>query len=129
MEEELRALLQGAALVTAIAPTGQINYGARPQGASLPGLVLNVVDDSEGLTFKGSDGLSSGRVQVDCYAMEYAEAKRLSRAVRSVLHGYRGGGFKLVAHETTRDGREGGTNEATRPYRVSLDFSTHWSTP
>lgn len=129
MEEAFRALLTGSAAVTAIVSTARINWGAHPQGAALPGIVLNTVADAEGLTYSGPDGLSQGRVQVDCYAASYAEAKELSRAVRTVLHGYRGGGFGLVAHDTTRDSREGGTNEATRPYRVSLDFSTHWSAP
>lgn len=127
MEEEFRALLTGSAAVTTITPASRINWGAHPQGAALPGIVLNTVADAEGLTFSGTDGLSQGRVQVDCYATSYAQAKELSRAVRTVLHGYSGGGFGLVVHDTTRDSREGGSNEATRPYRVSLDFSTYWS--
>lgn len=126
MEEAFRALLTGSAAVTTIAPANRINWGAHPQGAPLPGIVLNVVSDFEGMTMQGPDGLSQGRVQADCYAPTYAQAKQLSRAVRAALSGYRGGGFRLVQHVATRDSREGGTNEAERPFRVSLDFTTSW---
>ena len=126
MEEALRTLLTSSAAITAIAPASRINWVVHPQGAGLPALVLSVVSDAEGLTMQGPDGLSDGRVQIDAYAVTYGEAKTLSRAVRAVLHGYRGGGFRLVQHVATRDSREGGTNEAERPFRVSMDFTTHW---
>ena len=126
MEEQLRALLLASSGVTALAPAARINSGTHPQGAGLPGLVLNTISDAEGLTQQGPDGLFEGRVQIDAYAMTYGQAKQLSRAVRAVLHGYSGGGFGLVQHVATRDSREGGTNEAERPFRVSLDFTTAW---
>lgn len=129
MEQELRAILLASSGVTALAPAARINWGAHPQGAALPALVLNVISDAEGYHLKGRDGLSQGRVQVDAYAETYAQAKQLSRAVRAALSGYRGGGFRLVEHVATRDSREGGSNEADRPYRVSLDFLTHWRAP
>ena len=126
MEEQLRAILLASSGVTALAPANRINWGAHPQGAGLPALVLNVVSDAEGLHLKGPDGLSQGRVQIDAYAVTYGGAKTLARAVRAVLHGYRGGGFRLVSHVATRDSREGGSNEAERPFRVSLDFTFAW---
>lgn len=126
MEEEFRALLTGSAAVTAIVPASRINWGAHPQGAALPGLVLNVIDDAEGLVMNGPNGLFQGRVQVDCYAETYKGSKQLSRVVHALLHGYRGGSFRLVSHDSSRDSREGGSNEATRPYRVSMDFNTAW---
>jgi hypothetical protein len=126
MEEAFVALLRGSAAVIAIAPATSINFGAHPQGTPLPGIVLNVVSDFESMTMQGPDGLSQGRVQADCYADTYTQAKQLSRAVRAALSGYRGGGFRLVEHVATRDSREGGTNEADRPFRASLDFMTHW---
>lgn len=126
MEEALHALLASSAAITVIAPATRINWGAHPQGAALPGLILNVIGNEEGLTQQGPDGLFQGRVQIDAYAATYGGAKQLSRAVRAVLHGYSGGGFGLVQHVATRESREGGTNEAERPYRVSLDFTTAW---
>lgn len=129
MEEALRSLLLASSGVTALAPAARINWGTHPQGTALPGVVLNVISDAEGYTMAGRDGLSQGRVQVDCYATTYSQAKQLSRAVRAALSGYRGGGFEGVFHSGTRDSRDGGANEADRPFRVSLDFNTHWRAP
>ena len=126
MEQAFRAILRSATSVTAIAAASQINFVNRPQGAALPAVVLRVVDDAAGLTLKGSDGLSAGRIQADCYGNTYAEAKSLSLAVRAVLHGYRGGNFRLVEHVDTRDENETGSNQADRPVSVGLDFITHW---
>jgi hypothetical protein len=126
MEEELRAVLLANAGVAALVPPANVNWGSHPQGLALPGIVLNTIGDAEGYTMTGPDGLSQGRVQVDCYGTSYGQAKELSRAVIAALSGYRGGGFQGVFRVGTRDGREGGTNEATRPSRVSLDFTTHW---
>jgi hypothetical protein len=125
METAFRAILFGAAGVTALAGT-RINWGAHPQGAAYPAAVLMRVSDAESYTLDGRDGLSKGRVQVDCYGMEYKAARDLAAAIRAVLSGYRGGNFSLIEHAATRDSREGGTNEAERPYRVSMDFLTHW---
>jgi hypothetical protein len=119
MEEEFRALVAGAV-------AAPVNWVVHPQGQPLPGVVLTVVSASEGMTMQGPDGLSAARVQVDCYAPTYTQAKTTSRAIVAALNGYQGGGFRLVEHVATRDGREGGTNEAERPFRVSLDFMAHW---
>lgn len=126
MEEELRAVLLSASGVMALVPETAVNFGGHPQGHPLPGVVLTTISDFEGLHMQGRNGLSEGRVQADCYAHTYAQVKQVSRAIRAALHGYRGGGFRLVEHVATRDSREGGSNEADRPFRVSLDFLTHW---
>ncbi|MCW1932613.1 DUF3168 domain-containing protein [Pararhodobacter zhoushanensis] len=126
MEEDLRALLTGSADVIAIAPIARINWGAHPQGMPLPGVILTVVDNAEGLVMNGPNGLFEGRVQIDCYAETLDQAKALARAIRPVLHGYRDTNFRLVTHVATRDSREGGANEPDRPHRVSMDFTTAW---
>lgn len=125
MEEDFRAILLAAAGVTAIAAT-RIDWVSHPQGAGGPYVVLNLIDDAEGLTYAGPDGLSQGRVQVDCYAPSYSVAKALARAVRSALDGYQAGDFAGIFLETSRDTREGGSNEAERLFRCGLDFMTHW---
>ena len=126
MEEAFRTALLASSGVTALVPAGRINWGEHPQGADKPYITLMTVSDNEGLTQQGPDGLFQGRVQVDCCAPTYEQAKQVSRALRTALHGYRGGGFGLVTHVATRDSREGGTNEAERLFRVSLDFTTAW---
>lgn len=127
MEEDFRSLLMADIAISNLV-SNRVNYTTHPQGQPLPGLVLNVVSDAEEYTLQGPTGVSQARIQVDCYADTYGAAKLLSRAVRSLLSGYMGGAFQGVFHVGTRDGREGGSNEAERPYRVSLDFMVHFST-
>jgi len=126
MEEQFRAALLASSGVTAICGT-RIDFGANAQGAAYPRVVLWTIGDNEAHNLQAPDGHSVGRVQVDCYAVTYGQAKQLSRAVRAVLDGYSGGGFQGVFLAGSRDTREGGTNEAERPFRVSLDFITHFN--
>jgi hypothetical protein len=125
MEEDLRAVLLGSSAVTDLAGM-RINFGSHPQGAVLPGAVLTVIDGVEGMTYKGPDGLQTARVQIDCYGVTYLAAKTLARAVIALLHGYKDTAFLGVFHLSSRDSREGASNEADRPFRTSLDFMTHW---
>lgn len=127
MEEELRAILLATAGVTTLCGN-RIDFGANAQGAAYPRIVMFTIGNDVGSTMQGPDSIEFGRVQIDIYAETYAQAKQLSRAVKTTLNHYRGGGFQLVTFESARDSREGGTNEAERPYRVSLDFITRWRT-
>lgn len=124
MEQAFRTLLTGAVSVTALVPTAGINWGAAPQGSAPPAIVMNIVTDANGHTLQGVDGLSVGRVQVDCYGLTYASAKAVARAVRALLDGYRGGSFRAIMLEASRDTHD--TGAADRPYRISLDFNTFW---
>lgn len=123
MEEALREVLLGTSEIGL--PATKVNFGIHPQGVAYPGIVLTVVDNTEGLTLEGADGLWSGEVQIDCYADEYGQAKRLSRAVINTLRDYSDAEFQGIFFRGSRDyGKTGG---ADRPFRVSLDFSTFWS--
>lgn len=126
MEEALRAALLASSGVTSLVPAARINWGEHPQGTGTPYLHMMTVSGAEGLTMKGPDGLSDGRVQIDAYAPTYGQAKQISRAVIAALHGHRSAGLRLVTHVATRDSREGGSNEAERLFRCSLDFTTAW---
>jgi hypothetical protein len=123
MEEDLLTLVIAAISVNPQA----IGWMTAPQGAGYPKVVLNVINEAEGLTLKGPNGLIESIVQVDVYSLDRAQTKAIARQIRTALHGYRGGGFSLIIHERTRDSREGGSNEAERPFRVSMDFTTGWS--
>jgi hypothetical protein len=125
MEEAIRALLLSNAPVAALCGN-RVNWGTHPQGAALPGVVLNVISGAPGYTLTSADGLTPSRVQVDCYANSYGAAKALARAVTSALSGHRSGGLRGVFLQNEQDSREGGSNEATRPWRVRLDFTTVW---
>lgn len=124
MEEDLRALLLGAPAVAALVGL-RVNFGRHPQGEPLPALVLTTVSDREGLTLDGPDGLQRARVQIDCWAASYGEAKHLSRAVRERLHGHAGGGFRALILDGARD--LGAPEAPGRPFRVSLDFLVTYS--
>jgi hypothetical protein len=131
MEEDLRALLIAAAATgTLLTPAVGINWHVHPQGAGLPGIVLNLVTGAEPYAQDGPIGLLQAQVQVDVYALDAAVAVRLAREVRDVLSGYRGPGaagrFEGVFLTATRSGREGGTNEAERPFRQGMDFDVNW---
>lgn len=126
MEEEIRAVLLASSGITALAGT-RVDFGSNPQGSAFPRVVLWTIDNGDGLNIDGPDGFFEGRVQVDCYGTTYSAAKSLSRAVITSLNGYAGGGLQLVRLISTRDTRESGTNEADRPFRVSLDFATFYN--
>jgi hypothetical protein len=126
MEEAFRAILTGAAPVTALVPIDRIVVGDVQEGAAYPFITIMVVSGAEGITFAGRDGLLQARLQVDCYGIGMLQTKQISRAVIAALHCYANGDFQGIFHETTRDTREGGSNEAVRPFRSSLDFMAHW---
>jgi hypothetical protein len=125
MRAALRSALLAHAPTVAIAGD-RINWGEHPQGAPRPYVVLQAVSDVEGMTLEARNGLAQTRVQVDCYAMTMKGAVDLAAAVQTRLFGYRAGAIRNVEYLTTRDGREGGANEADRPFRVSMDFLVHW---
>lgn len=124
MEEQFWALLSGSAAVTARVPSSRIVWGVLPQGAALPGIVLNVIGNQDTAHLSDTDGLWRGRVQVDCYGLTYADAKRVARAVIDRLNGHADTNFRGVFLDAQRDDHETGATD--RPFRVSLDFITHW---
>lgn len=124
MEEQFRAVL--AAGVAAFMPIARVEWDDITQGAPLPNIRMFVASGSDGAHMQGPNDLFEGRVQVDCYAATRAEARAIGRAALAALHFHRGGGFQGVFHAGTRTGRESGTNEAERPYLVSLDFTLAW---
>ena len=127
MEEALRQLLMSSSAVTSLC--GQrIDFGGSPQGAVNPRVVLWTISDRADMTLDGPSSLSRARVQIDCYGATFLQAKTLSRAIRAVLDGYAGGGFQGVFLDGVRDMREGGSDEADRPYRSSLDFIINFNT-
>lgn len=121
MEEAFRARLLATSAVTTLC--GQrIDWGSNAQGAGYPRVCLWGISDAGGHTLSGPDGVSFARVQVDCYGLAYGQAKTLARAVRASLDGHSDQTFQGVFLAGSRDFREPGTNEAERPFRVSLDF-------
>ncbi len=125
MQVALRSMLRAVPAVAALCRV-RVDWGKRPQGDPYPAICLHLIGDREGHTLQGPDGLSQGRVQVDCFAETYGEAAAVARAVRDALNGYRGGGFRGVFLEGQRDNTERGSNEPDRAARVSMDFLVNW---
>lgn len=120
MEKDLRALILS---LSGMPPSDRVNWGTHPQAAGYPGIVLNVVGDREDIHMNGPDGLSSARVQIDCYDMSNGGAKSLADRMRAALNGYRGGLFQGVFLESVRDMRDMSRSGLTdQPFRTSLDF-------
>jgi hypothetical protein len=126
MRADFIALLRDAAGVAAIVPANAIGMEQVVQGTVYPAIVCSVVSGSEGVTHDGPEGLTMARMQVDCYALDYGQADAIATAVKTALNGHRGGRFGGVFQESERDSREGGANDAERPYRISLDFMVNW---
>lgn len=126
MEEDFLALLRASAAVVALVPAASMSVGDLVRNRPDPRIVCQEVSGREGYTHAGRDGLRMGRIQVDCYGRSYGEAKTIARAVEDAAHTYRGGRFSGIFQQGARDDREGGSNEAERPFRVSMDFMTNW---
>jgi hypothetical protein len=122
MEEQLLALLRSSAAVTALVPTAAMNWRRHPQGMPYPGLVLHLINGSPLYTFNATTDLVAERVQVNCLAGSYDDAKALARAVKETLSGYEAGAFYQIRLAGERDG--GDTDEAPgAPVVVMLDFT------
>ena len=108
----------------------EVSWDEHPQGVGLPGVVLHQVSRSQGYTHDGPDGLTRASVQVDVFSLRQDQAEYGADAVAAFLSGYRGAGatgfFEGIFLTATRSGREGGTNEAERPFRQSMDFDVNW---
>jgi hypothetical protein len=124
MEEALRAYLLAVPAVNT-ACGGRMYWSVRPQGSAYPSCVLTIVSRLPERTYSGPAALAQARVQVDCYADTYGQAKALYRAVKAVLNnltftnsGKRFWGFA----ENERDLTDSGATDATRIHRVSADF-------
>ena len=120
MEKDLRALILS---FSGMPPAARVNWGTHPQAAGYPAIVLNVAGDREDFHMRGPEGLSTARVQIDCYDMSNGGAKSIADELRAALNGYRGGRFQGVFLENVRDMRDMSRVGLTdQPFRTSLDF-------
>ncbi len=125
MEAALIARLLGTAGVASLVGA-RVYPGSRPQGDQLPGIVLNWISGAPVYTDDGEAGLSSARVQIDCWGDTYSSAKDVAQAVRASLSAFLGTvsgvTFQNILIEDERDDREKGLNDAEYLYRTNIDF-------
>lgn len=126
MHADFRALLLTSAEVSAILGN-RINWKAAPQGGVRPYAVLHFIGQNNDHHMAGADDLKEARVQVSVFANTYSEAIASEAAIRRACDGHSGGVFQGIFHAGSRDGAEGGTNEAGGPFSVLIDFLINWS--
>ena len=128
MEADLRTRLLGAAAVAAIVAT-RVTWGDRPQGKTLPAIILLMVSAGREYHHGGADELHETRVQVDCWATSHLQATQLGAAVVAELEtaetvGSTEFGKSLLAAE--RDVQAESLDGGGTAYRRSLDFMVWW---
>lgn len=126
MQGALRARLLAAAPVTTL--VGQRVYWVdRPQSAALPAIVLQTISDPRPQHLKGFEELRETRVQLDTFALTYAQAKEIAEAaIAAIVPEHTGNGiiFNRALVESVRDL---GEQTATQfVHRTSVDLIMWW---
>lgn len=70
--------------------TSGVFQAQAPEGCDLPFIVYSQISGEGAGTMEGANVFHSARYEFSCYAKTFIDAKRLQRAVRRVLEGYRG---------------------------------------
>ena len=91
IEEGLAAFLVANAAVNAIV-AGRVYPNKLPQTVTLPALTYQRIDTPRVHSHdtSGATGTAHPRIQFDCWAASYANAKGLADALRGALNGYKG---------------------------------------
>ncbi|WP_068115233.1 DUF3168 domain-containing protein [Tropicimonas marinistellae] len=113
MEEHLRTLL--------LALGCPVTWDGFRRAKALPYVVLTTVSGRDLISNDGRDGVTTGRVQVDCFAETSEAAISLRRAAIELLSGYHGGpilGAQLLSIRGLSNEKGG---DVIR--RQSLDFA------
>lgn len=125
MEEGIIAKLLATSGVTALV-SQRVYPGRRPQASALPAIDIANISGAPIYTDQGEAGLSTARVEINCWGTTYTSAKQVSRAVTAALSAFFGdaGGvtFQYILKDAERDFSEGGSNAAEYLYRTNLDF-------
>lgn len=131
MEEAItKYLLNSASLVALIG--SNLTWALRPQGDDPPGIVLTTVSNIPQYSDSGEAGLASSRVQIDCWGVNYLQAKQVAREVKALLSGVSfdqdGIEFQGSFTEDEQDSFEEGVG-GDNLNRVRLDFNLWYSQP
>lgn len=119
MEEVLRGLLVAAL------PGMAVDWMENDPAAGLPRVRLLRVSGGTNYAMDSSRGMSRARVQVDCIAATYGQAKGLARSVKAAVGGYRGGVLAGVFVIDERDLSQG-TASGVALAGVAVDLMVHY---
>jgi hypothetical protein len=84
LQSGIRARLLADGTVAA-AVAARIDWGERKQGASMPAIVLQTISDPRPVHLKDYQETRSTLIQMDVYALTYAQALTIARAAIAVL--------------------------------------------
>ncbi|RAH99196.1 DUF3168 domain-containing protein [Acuticoccus sediminis] len=102
----------------------------RPQGVTLPAIVVQTISGRRGYAMSGPDGLITSRVQLDAWGRRYADAKTAARGAIRALSGLSGeiagvafGGVFVDGEDDSLDaGSNSQSGQPERYYRTRVDF-------
>lgn len=125
MQGALRARLIADAGVSAL--VGQrVYWMERPQGASLPAIVLQVISEDRPQHMKGFTGLDWARVQIDAWGLSYGDARGAAEAViAAITPEQTGNGVRFTRSfvDIVRDSTE--RVDTKTIFRTTLDMMIH----
>jgi hypothetical protein len=131
--EAIIARLEADAAVTAIV-ADRIYWLVRPQGETLPALVLQVVSEERTQYLKGFDDMFEARVQVAAQSERYSESRKLAEAAVAALIDVAevddATGANIIFWRGAVDGpRDLGSQEETRfVHRAVMDLALRYGT-
>jgi hypothetical protein len=108
------ALFEALATGAPTAAGVRVFHVLAPQASALPRITFSRASNTPVTSLSGSSGLDQVRMQVDCWAASYPEAKALARQVRTILQAQP---FKALMQNDFDD-----YEVETATWRVSMDF-------
>lgn len=95
-----------------------------PQSPTYPAVSYSTISAQRGHNMQAPDGLAAQRIQVDAWALTYAQARSLSDAIRNRIDSFRGsmGSTKVqgIFFDTERHLNE--QDGSTVFYRIETDY-------
>jgi hypothetical protein len=95
-----------------------------PQNVTFPAASYTTISAVRGHTMQGPDNLPAQRVQIDAWALTYAQARALADAIRERIDGFRDAmgstAVQGIFFDTERHLHE--TDDSTHIFRISQDF-------
>jgi len=122
MKSGLVSLLQNESTISAI--TSSIYISKAPQSATVPYIVIELVDTDEMGSLDGTGGLRKVGFAIDCQSDRSVEAEQLGKAVRVFVDDYTGAagdetiaavnmGQELSEYDPPEDSSDKGTHTVT----------------
>jgi hypothetical protein len=94
-----------------------------PNTETPPSISYRVISTVELQTNDGPVGCVKARIEYNCFAHDYADAKNLAEAVRNVINGFTGTlADGTVVSNAWRDNSTDGFDPDSRSYRVQADY-------